>query len=84
MLLSVKYNKNDFIQQEIARHLRPTTLRALYGKDKAHNAVHCTDLPEDGELEVGGTSFTCAHSPFPSTVENTHTAALCTSSCSWE
>lgn len=37
---------------EIARHLRPTTLRALYGKDKAHNAVHCTDLPEDAELEV--------------------------------
>uniref|UniRef100_A0A669DAX0 Nucleoside diphosphate kinase homolog 7 n=1 Tax=Oreochromis niloticus TaxID=8128 RepID=A0A669DAX0_ORENI len=40
---------------EIARHLRPTTLRALYGKDKVKNAVHCTDLPEDGVLEVGGT-----------------------------
>uniref|UniRef100_A0A668A4A1 Nucleoside diphosphate kinase homolog 7 n=1 Tax=Myripristis murdjan TaxID=586833 RepID=A0A668A4A1_9TELE len=37
---------------EIARHLRPTTLRALYGKDKVQNAVHCTDLPEDGVLEV--------------------------------
>lgn len=37
---------------EIARHLRPTTLRALYGKDKVKNAVHCTDLPEDGVLEV--------------------------------
>uniref|UniRef100_A0A7N8WXE7 Nucleoside diphosphate kinase homolog 7 n=1 Tax=Mastacembelus armatus TaxID=205130 RepID=A0A7N8WXE7_9TELE len=37
---------------EIARHLRPTTLRALYGKDKVKNAVHCTDLPEDSVLEV--------------------------------
>uniref|UniRef100_A0A8P4KTS8 Nucleoside diphosphate kinase homolog 7 n=1 Tax=Dicentrarchus labrax TaxID=13489 RepID=A0A8P4KTS8_DICLA len=37
---------------EISRHLRPTTLRALYGKDKVKNAVHCTDLPEDGVLEV--------------------------------
>ncbi|XP_034036543.1 nucleoside diphosphate kinase 7 isoform X2 [Thalassophryne amazonica] len=37
---------------EIARHLRPTTLRALYGKDKVKNGVHCTDLPEDGVLEV--------------------------------
>uniref|UniRef100_A0A671R4F3 Nucleoside diphosphate kinase homolog 7 n=1 Tax=Sinocyclocheilus anshuiensis TaxID=1608454 RepID=A0A671R4F3_9TELE len=37
---------------EIARHLRPTTLRALYGKNKVQNAVHCTDLPEDGILEV--------------------------------
>ncbi|XP_053178854.1 nucleoside diphosphate kinase 7 [Scomber japonicus] len=37
---------------EIAQHLRPSTLRALYGKDKVKNAVHCTDLPEDGVLEV--------------------------------
>ncbi|CAL8252454.1 unnamed protein product [Merluccius merluccius] len=37
---------------EIARHLRPATLRALYGKDKVQNAVHCTDLPEDAVLEV--------------------------------
>ncbi|XP_054876177.1 nucleoside diphosphate kinase 7 [Poeciliopsis prolifica] len=37
---------------EIARHLRPNTLRGLYGKDKVRNAVHCTDLPEDGVLEV--------------------------------
>ncbi|XP_042339611.1 nucleoside diphosphate kinase 7 isoform X2 [Plectropomus leopardus] len=37
---------------EISRHLRPNTLRALYGKDKVKNAVHCTDLPEDGVLEV--------------------------------
>ena len=38
--------------QEIARHLRPRTLRALFGKDKIQNGVHCTDLPEDALLEV--------------------------------
>jgi nucleoside-diphosphate kinase len=37
---------------EIARALRPNTLRALFGKDRVKNAVHCTDLPEDGILEV--------------------------------
>lgn len=37
---------------EIARHLRPETLRAVFGKTKVQNAVHCTDLPEDGLLEV--------------------------------
>ncbi|KAK2540910.1 Nme7 [Columba guinea] len=37
---------------EIARHLRPGTLRAVFGKNKIQNAVHCTDLPEDGLLEV--------------------------------
>ncbi|XP_069689074.1 nucleoside diphosphate kinase homolog 7 isoform X4 [Periplaneta americana] len=37
---------------ELARKLRPNTLRARYGKTKVQNAVHCTDLPEDGLLEV--------------------------------
>ncbi|XP_075052464.1 nucleoside diphosphate kinase homolog 7 isoform X2 [Mixophyes fleayi] len=37
---------------EIARHLRPNTLRAQFGKTKVKNAVHCTDLPEDAVLEV--------------------------------
>ncbi|XP_059158360.1 nucleoside diphosphate kinase 7-like isoform X2 [Physella acuta] len=37
---------------EIARHLRPRTLRAIYGLNKIQNAVHCTDLPDDGPLEV--------------------------------
>uniref|UniRef100_A0A4W4G7I6 Nucleoside diphosphate kinase homolog 7 n=1 Tax=Electrophorus electricus TaxID=8005 RepID=A0A4W4G7I6_ELEEL len=37
---------------EIARHLQPATLRARYGKNKVQNAVHCTDLQEDGLLEV--------------------------------
>lgn len=37
---------------EVASHLHPQSLRALFGKDKVKNAVHCTDLPEDGPLEV--------------------------------
>jgi len=37
---------------EIARHLRGHTLRAQFGKDKVRNGIHCTDLPEDGLLEV--------------------------------
>ncbi|KAK9810942.1 hypothetical protein WJX73_010291 [Symbiochloris irregularis] len=38
---------------QMARDLRPHTLRALYGRDKAQNAVHCTDLEEDAPLETG-------------------------------
>eukprot|EP00164_Ancoracysta_twista_P003156 GFYU01004209.1.p1 GENE.GFYU01004209.1~~GFYU01004209.1.p1 ORF type:complete len:375 (+),score=109.27 GFYU01004209.1:164-1288(+) len=36
---------------EIAKHLRPNTVRAKFGHDKLRNAIHCTDLPEDGPLE---------------------------------
>merc|ERR1719215_342056 len=36
---------------DIARHLRPNSLRAIFGKDSAQNGVHCTDLKEDGDLE---------------------------------
>ena len=36
---------------EVARHIRPGTLRAKFGEDKVKNAVHCTDLEEDGRLE---------------------------------
>ena len=36
---------------EIARHLRPQSWRALYGVNKVKNAVHVTDLKEDGPLE---------------------------------
>lgn len=37
---------------EIARKLRPDTLRAKYGVNKVKNAVYCTDLPEDAKLDV--------------------------------
>lgn len=36
---------------EIAKNLRPNTLRARFGWDRVKNAIHCTDLPEDGALE---------------------------------
>ena len=36
---------------EIAKSLRPNTLRARFGIDRTRNAIHCTDLPEDGTLE---------------------------------
>jgi nucleoside-diphosphate kinase len=36
---------------EIAKYLRPHTIRAKFGQDRVRNAVHCTDLPEDGTIE---------------------------------
>jgi nucleoside-diphosphate kinase len=36
---------------EMARELRPGTLRARFGIDKVRSAVHCTDLPMDGVTE---------------------------------
>ena len=37
---------------DLAKSIRPKSLRAKYGKTKDMNAIHCTDLPEDGLLEV--------------------------------
>lgn len=39
------------LNPELGRTLRPLSLRAVYGKDNILNAVHCTDLADDGELE---------------------------------
>lgn len=36
---------------EIGRHIRENTLRAKFGVDRVKNAVHCTDMQEDGILE---------------------------------
>lgn len=36
----------------LAKQIRAGSLRAKYGEDKVKNAVHCTDLPQDGGLEV--------------------------------
>ncbi|KAJ0394559.1 hypothetical protein P43SY_010611 [Pythium insidiosum] len=36
---------------EVAKVLRPNSLRARFGKNTLFNAVHCTDCPEDGVLE---------------------------------
>merc|ERR1711862_639432 len=37
---------------DIARELFPLSIRATFGKNNAENAIHCTDLPEDGVAEV--------------------------------
>lgn len=39
------------LSPELARVLRPGSVRALYGHDPVRNAVHCTDLSEDGSME---------------------------------
>mmetsp|Transcript_23018 Transcript_23018/g.22177 ORF Transcript_23018/g.22177 Transcript_23018/m.22177 type:complete len:332 (+) Transcript_23018:88-1083(+) len=39
------------LSPELARTLRPDSLRALFGSDTSLNAVHCTDLSEDGDME---------------------------------
>lgn len=36
---------------EMAKELKPQTIRAKFGHDRVRNAVHCTDLTEDGVLE---------------------------------
>eukprot|EP00941_MAST-03F_sp_MAST-3F-sp1_P001531 g1531.t1 len=36
---------------EFAKQLRPNSLRAKYGVNQIQNAVHSTDLPDDGVLE---------------------------------
>jgi nucleoside-diphosphate kinase len=36
---------------EVARMIRPGSIRAEFGQDKVKNSVHCTDLEEDGVLE---------------------------------
>ena len=33
------------------KYRETNTLRALYGVDKHKNAVHCTDIPDEGTLE---------------------------------
>jgi nucleoside-diphosphate kinase len=37
---------------DLARALRPGSLRARFGASRARNALHCTDLEEDGPLEA--------------------------------
>lgn len=38
--------------QIIAKKLRPTSIRAKFGTSTVKNAVHCTDLCLDAEMEV--------------------------------
>ncbi|ROT82162.1 nucleoside diphosphate kinase homolog 7 isoform X1 [Penaeus vannamei] len=36
----------------VAKELRPNSLRARFGENTVKNALHCSDLPDDGPLEV--------------------------------
>ena len=36
---------------DMAKELRPESIRAKFGFDKVRSAVHCTDLPADGVTE---------------------------------
>lgn len=36
---------------QMAKELRPGTIRAVHGVDLIRNAVHCTDLDSDGVSE---------------------------------
>lgn len=36
----------------IAKHLRPKTIRGLYGVDRVKNAAHCSDLENDGACDT--------------------------------
>lgn len=39
------------VNPQLAKVLRPSSLRALFGENELENALHCTDLPEDGDME---------------------------------
>lgn len=39
------------VNPQIAKVLRPNTLRARFGETLLDNALHCTDLPDDGDME---------------------------------
>ncbi|CAE7239851.1 NME7, partial [Symbiodinium pilosum] len=39
---------------EIAKHLRPNTIRACHGRNNVHNVVHCTDLAEERRMVLLG------------------------------
>ncbi|KAM7542849.1 hypothetical protein Aperf_G00000010751 [Anoplocephala perfoliata] len=52
---SVQQRFREFVgpmDPEIARFLKPDSIRAKYGVDLVRNAIHCTDLPDDVPLEV--------------------------------
>lgn len=39
------------LDPEVARSMKPGSIRARYSIDRIQNAIHCTDLPEDGVME---------------------------------
>lgn len=52
ILIHRKLNIFFIYLKEIAREIRPKTIRARFGENTVKNALHCTDLQEDCSLEV--------------------------------
>ncbi|KAM3187002.1 hypothetical protein ACTXT7_003179 [Hymenolepis weldensis] len=52
---SVQQRFREFVgpmDPAIARCLKPNSIRAKYGVNLVENAIHCTDLPDDVQLEI--------------------------------
>ena len=60
-IIGIEVRQNDCVNKlralvgphdpDIAKALRPNTIRAKFGKNCVYNAVHCTDLEEDAVIE---------------------------------
>ena len=60
-VIAIEVRQNDCVNKlralvgphdpDIAKALRPNTLRAKFGQNNVNNAVHCTDLEEDAIIE---------------------------------
>ena len=60
-IIGIELRQNDCVNKlralvgphdpDIAKALRPNTIRARFGKDCVYNAIHCTDLEEDAVIE---------------------------------
>ena len=60
-IIALEVRQNDCVNKlrtlvgphdpDIAKALRPNTIRAKFGQNTVNNAVHCTDLEEDAVIE---------------------------------
>ena len=60
-IIAIEVRQNDCVNKlralvgphdpDIAKALRPNTIRAKFGKNCVYNAIHCTDLEEDAVIE---------------------------------
>ena len=61
-IIALEVRQNDCVNKlrtlvgphdpDIAKALRPNTIRAKFGQNTVNNAVHCTDLEEDATIEI--------------------------------
>jgi len=60
-IIAIEVRQNDCVNKlrtlvgphdpDIAKALRPNTIRAKFGNNCVYNAIHCTDLEEDANIE---------------------------------